>query len=139
MGGGESDWLNELACMFNNTSMRNILKTVTLLLHIYGKFHWLTEMEVIFHSFCFCCRTNSTRRKWQMRYKNIRCNEEGQPENDTWAESYHMNITITMGIIATQRARDLPMLTDWVSRGDWSPDSQKTILPVNNSEGSRWG
>lgn len=37
----------------------------------------------------------------------------------------------------TESFQDLPVLTDRVSRGDWSPDSQKTTLPVNNSEGSR--
>lgn len=37
---------------------------------------------------------------------------------------------------AGQTASHLPVLTDWAGRGSCSPDSPKTILPVNNSEGS---
>lgn len=72
----------ELAGMFNNTAIRNILNS-NMVDPIYEIFHQLTEVK-LFSILCFWCPMNSTRQKW--------CEEEGQTRK-TPGRSYHTNAT----------------------------------------------
>lgn len=109
--------------MCNNTSLRNVLNSEIPL-------RWKLPFIL-----CFWCPMNSTRQKWWWDIRTCDVMREGSGERHTGRKLPHGEYnkqTVT-------QSWDLPVLTDWVSRGGWSPDSPKTTFPVNNREGSRWG